>query len=432
MRAVNYENCALNGAARDEAMIQNLNRMSFSAYGQVLGEKLSGHGFPTGAQWDARLQDIVGKTDVFYRCAEADVYMDYESGMAVLLVSQRADADELDAYYLDKPVCIRQGVYYCVLPFDESCQIHLCTRKGAQVFKLPRANGDAVRTLFANMKIEGIRTLFYQEKENGFFFKGESHRQYELTYMDKGSMHSIVGGKEYVLFPGEMMLYGPNQWHSQYAEGEEGLVCFLTIAFDMDCDYAGILLNRKLQVDAAGAALLNSILRESRQGDVLSADFICCGLMQFLLGMIRRFHRGEQGAPLTRPYAANNENNVVDQALRYIAENIYEKLSVAGVAKAVNVSPSYLSVLFSRHLRTKPSDYIRREKLEESKRLIKLGELSFSQIADQLKFSSVCHFSYLFKRWYSMTPSEFARSIAPGDLVGNHPAEEGGTSDSRG
>jgi len=116
-------------------------------------------------------------------------------------------------------------------------------------------------------------------------------------------------------------------------------------------------------------------------------------------------------------HSANSENGIVDQALRHIAENIYEKINVESVARAVNVTPSYLSVLFARHLKTKPSDYIRREKMEESKRLIKRGEMSFSQIADLLKFSSVCHFSYLFKRWYGMTPSEFSRSIAPGDLV---------------
>lgn len=402
-------------------MIRNLNRLSFSAYGRVLGERLSNHGFPTGAQWAALRQNIVGKTDVFYQCTDADVYMDYESGMAVLLVSLCADAASPDAYYLDKPVCIRQGVYYCVLPFDESCEIHLCTRRNVEILKLPRPNCGAVSSISANMRIRGIRTLFYQEKERGFFFKGEAHRQYELTYMDKGSMRSIVGGQEYVLNSGEMMLYGPGQWHSQYAEGEE-LVCFLTVAFDMDCEYADILLNRKLQVDAAGAALLNGLLREFRQADVLSGDFICCKLMQFLLNMIRRAHRGEQGAPLTLTYAANSENNIVDQALRHIAENIYEKLTVAGVAKAVNVSPSYLSVLFARHLQIKPSDYIRREKLEESKRMIKRGEMSFSQIADQLKFSSVCHFSYLFKRWYAMTPSEFSRSIAPGELVRTRPS----------
>lgn len=404
-------------------MIRNLNRLSFSAYGRVLGEHLSNHGFPSGAQWIASRQEIIGKSDVLYRCVDADVYMDYESCMAVLLVSLRADEDALEAFYLDKPVCIRQGVYYCVVPFDESCCVHLCTRRDAQILKTPRAFDGAVSSMTANLNIRGIRTLFYQEKENGFFFQGEAHRQYELTYMDKGSMRSIVAGQEYVLNPGEMMLYGPNQWHSQYSEGEE-LVCFLTIAFDMDCDYADILLNRKLQVDSVGAALLNSILRESRQADVLSGDFICCELMRFLLEMIRCVHRGEQGAPLSRSYASNSENDIVDQALRYITEHIYDKLTVAAVARAVNVSPSYLSVLFSRHLRIKPSDYIRREKLEESKRLIKRGEMNFSQIADQLKFSSVCHFSYLFKRWYSMTPTEFSRSIAPGELVRTRTQED--------
>lgn len=289
-------------------------------------------------------------------------------------------------------------------------------RRDANLERLTRPGNGVVSVLSANMAIRSIRTLFYQEKENGFFFKGEAHRQYELTYMDKGCMHSIVAGQDYLLNPGEMMLYGPDQWHSQYAEGE-GLVCFLTIAFDMDCDYADMLLNRKVQVDAAGAALLNGILRESRQADILSGDFICCQLMRFLLGEIRRAYRGEPVFPLPRAHSANSENGIVDQALRHITENLYEKLSVASVAKAVNVSPSYLSVLFSRHLQIKPSDYIRREKLEESKRQIKRGEYSFSQIADQLKFSSVCHFSYLFKKWYGMTPSEFSRSIAPGEWV---------------
>lgn len=400
-------------------MIRNLNRLSFSAYGRVLGEKLGGHGFPAGPQWNAAQQTIIGRAGVFYCCADADVYMDYESGMAVLLVTRDVQAGEILAFYLDKPVCIDQGVYYCVQPFDESCTIHLCLHRDASHIRVERRGEGAVGCISANMHIRGIRTLFYQEKENGFFFKGEAHRQYELTYMDQGSMHSIVAGQEYVLSPGEMMLYGPDQWHSQYAEGE-GKVCFMTIAFDMDCDYADLLLNRKLAVDAAGAALLSGILRESRQGDVLSGDVICCRLMQFLLDIIRHVHRGDQALDPPRPHSANSENELVDRALRHIAENIYEKLSVATVAGAVNVSPSYLSVLFSRHLKIKPSDYIRREKLEESKRLIKRGEMSFSQIADLLKFSSVCHFSNLFKKWYGVTPSDFARRRTVPEGVERH------------
>mgnify|MGYP004733020247 FL=1 len=110
-----------------------------------------------------------------------------------------------------------------------------------------------------------------------------------------------------------------------------------------------------------------------------------------------------------RPHSVSSENALVDQALRYISQNIGSKLSVADVARHVSVSPSYLSVLFGRHLRIKPSDYIRREKLEEAKRLIRQGTMSFTQIADLLKFSSVCHFSNLFKCAYGVTPTEFAR-----------------------
>ena len=72
-------------------MIRNLNRLSFSAYGRVLVEHLSNHGFPSGAQWIASRQESIGTSDVLYRCVDADVYMDYESCMAVLLVSLSAD-----------------------------------------------------------------------------------------------------------------------------------------------------------------------------------------------------------------------------------------------------------------------------------------------------------------------------------------------------
>src|SRR5699024_91512 len=156
--------------------------------------------------------------------------------MSILLVALTADADHMEAFYLDKSVCINRGVYYCVLPFDQSCDVYICMAKNAQMLCVPLPPEGSDNVISSNMGIRRICTLFYQEKEDGFFFKGESHRQYELTYMDKGSMHSIVGGQDYPLSQGEMMLYGPNQWHAQYTEGNDS-VCFLTITFDMDCSY---------------------------------------------------------------------------------------------------------------------------------------------------------------------------------------------------
>lgn len=399
-------------------MIKNLNKHNFFPYGRIIGERLTKDGFPTGPQWETKLERISGKPDAMYMSEDTCVYMDFERGMSILLVALPTDPENPVAFYLDKSICINRGVYYCVFPFDQGCDayVYICMSRNVQIWHVPLPAQSTVSVISSSMEIQRICTLFYQEKDSGFFFKGESHPQYELTYMDKGSMHSIVGGQDYLLSQGEMMLYGSDQWHAQYTEGSES-VCFLTITFDMDCRYADALLNKKLPVDASGAALLNRILTEFRGSDFLSGDLICCHLMEFLLNMIRHVHRGDRGQPLQYPHTANNENQIVDRALRYIADNIYEKLSVAGVASAVNVCSSYLSVLFSRHLKTKPSEYIRREKLEESKLLIRQGELNFTQIADRLKFSSVYHFSYQFKRWYGMTPSEFARSIVPSNTV---------------
>ena len=77
----------------------------------------------------------------------------------------------------------------------------------------------------------------------------------------------------------------------------------------------------------------------------------------------------------------------------------------------MNVCTSYLAILFSRHLHISPSEYIRREKLEESKRLIRQGDMNFTQIADRLKYSSICHYSNQFKRKYGMTPTEYCQRI---------------------
>ena len=391
-------------------MIRNLNKNNFAAYGAVPDERADGHAFPSATQWRVQKKHIERNSGEMYCCENADIYLDYDSGMAVLMVAAADHLDEAESFYLDKAVCVRPGVYFCVLPFDEHCDIHVCARADAIIQRVARHTWHGPEVINANMGVRSIRTLFYQVKEGGFFFKGESHRQYELTCMEEGSMHSIVGGRDYMLLPGEMMLYGPNQWHSQYCE-DDARVCFITIAFDMDCDYASLMLNRKMNVDQTGRDSLNGILCEARQNDILSGDIVCCRLTEFLLGMIRSVCRSEGSRNLLQPHTLNSENALVDHALRFISGNIETKLTVAAVAAQVNVSPSYLSVLFGRHLRIKPSDYIRREKLEEAKRLIRQGSMSFTQIADRLKFSSVCHFSNLFKCAYGMTPTEYARSV---------------------
>ncbi len=68
---------------------------------------------------------------------------------------------------------------------------------------------------------------------------------------------------------------------------------------------------------------------------------------------------------------------------------------------------SYLSGLFSEVEGITIEKYIINQKIEKVKELIIYDELSLSEIANQLSYSSVAHFSNQFKKVTGLTPSHF-------------------------
>lgn len=68
---------------------------------------------------------------------------------------------------------------------------------------------------------------------------------------------------------------------------------------------------------------------------------------------------------------------------------------------------NYLSRLFSEVEGITIEHYIITQKIERARELLIYDELNISQIADELAYSSVAHFSAQFKKVTGMTPSQF-------------------------
>ena len=77
----------------------------------------------------------------------------------------------------------------------------------------------------------------------------------------------------------------------------------------------------------------------------------------------------------------------------------------------VDVSPSYMTALFHKNLQISPGEYIRRIKIQESKQMIREGNMNFTEIAAALHYSTVHHFSRQFKEKFGITPTEYAKSV---------------------
>ncbi len=95
----------------------------------------------------------------------------------------------------------------------------------------------------------------------------------------------------------------------------------------------------------------------------------------------------------------------------YIEEKLPTSTMSAHLAEKLNHSYGYLANLFSDVTYTSIENFIILQKIERAKQLITTNDLTFTEIAWKLNYSSVAHFSTQFKNATGLTPSAFQRII---------------------
>ena len=383
-------------------MIRHLNPMTFQEYGTLLPERPDSTE-PAGKGAHAhRITLTQGELPV-YR-TQSDTWLYSPSSMTVLAVRD-ADSDYRH-FYLDKPVSLRGDVIFCLIPLGKETVAQMAADQSPEV--IDRSSWNSGLEVVRRLKVESLYTFFYQEKEQGFLFPGEAHPMPELTYVDQGSLHSVVDGQDLLLEQGDIMVYTPDQWHMQYAD--MGVAPrFVTISFGLSGGGLDRIKNRKFKAPQQAVTLLQQMLREQDEPDDHSGDMIISMLNQLLVILLRQVDA--PAAKVKTSNAVHSENEIIRRTQQYITANIREKLTVPSVAKAVEVSPSYLTALFHKNLQISPGEYIRRLKLQESKQMIRENSMTFTEIAAALQYSTVHHFSRQFKEKFGITPTEYAKSV---------------------
>ena len=379
-------------------MIRNLNQVTFQAFGIVPPEKTQNAKLFANATTVKLMEQAPA-----YR-ATGDTWVSAASGMCILAVS--LDGENWQHFYLDKTACVKADVLYALITFQGEATALVNAGEAPEV--VGTRSGASLR-MEHKLHVAGIYTFFYQEKEQGFLFPGESHPMAELTYVDQGALHSVADGQDLLLKQGDLVIYGPGQWHMQYAD--IGVAPrFVTISFELGGVDLAPLLNRKFTAPQAVVSVLQSMLREQERMDDYSSDIILSQLNMLLLLLLRE-SASPKSCKLQTANAVHSENEIIRQAQQFISTHIRQKLSVPLVARQVDVSPSYLTALFHKNLQISPGEYIRRIKLQESKQMIRENNLNFTEIAAELQYSTVHHFSRQFKEKFGITPTEYAKSV---------------------
>lgn len=107
----------------------------------------------------------------------------------------------------------------------------------------------------------------------------------------------------------------------------------------------------------------------------------------------------------------SEENDFVNKAILYVESNYHKSFNVEKYAKSIGVSRSYFTTSFTEKTGTSPYSFLINERIENAKKYLLKSDLTITQIATKVGFSSIDRFSSIFKEKTGMSPKKYRISI---------------------
>ena len=91
----------------------------------------------------------------------------------------------------------------------------------------------------------------------------------------------------------------------------------------------------------------------------------------------------------------------------YIHTNYEKEITMKSISEYMNINVSTLSTEFNRQLHCSFNDYLGKIRLEQAAHYLKHTRMTIAQTASACGFSSSRYFTYSFKKYFSITPSQY-------------------------
>lgn len=268
--------------------------------------------------------------------------------------------------------------------------------------------------MFVYQKPKHAENLFFHIQYKDYPVK-HTHRGYwEFMLVTEGTLEHRINGKIRMLSKGKLCIIRPDDVHSMHnKKGGSSSHLNLGVTSEFLSEYLSLLdktLYEKMQT-APGLELTLSPSRTEKlvasAHQVLSAS---PSVYQRKLTLLFMDFMREMYAYLLRDEFTEKEYSAPVAALLAEMENPDNmKLSVNDLARQINYSYSHLCRLFRDELKTTPSLYFKKKKLDYAKKLMTETNMKFSEIAILIGYTSYSHFSTAFKETTGVSPADYCK-----------------------
>ena len=233
-----------------------------------------------------------------------------------------------------------------------------------------------------------------------------THNHAELFYIVGGKGQFLIEDQLYPVNTNHLVIINPNVTHTEVGLNAQPLEYIVLgiegveLSINNNSNGQFCILDHFESMDITSC--LRNILREMELKQPGFED-ICQAFMEILIIRLMR----STGLSVPETPQNNVGNHQCATVRRYIDQHFKESLTLDQLAEEAHMNKFHLSHAFKREYGISPINYMISRRLEESKYLLAETDLSMSQIAQLLGFSSLSYFSQVFHRTQEITPMEY-------------------------
>lgn len=277
--------------------------------------------------------------------------------------------------------------------------------------------------LFVDTLRRPIELLFVADRGGPYQEVFHFHPFAELFYVHEGSGQVIVDQRIYEAGPGTLLYFRPFQPHYMQMKIGPGRPYIRSLfrynpayladyarpfpalrRFHEELSGSPALLHVQ---QGAGFAELDGFLRDAER--LFRSDPADGGLEQstvFMLSLLQRIRPlwqsvdGETSRqPVPHPF--------IVEVLEWIETHYGEPFQLEALARAVHLSPNYLSNLFRKTTGKTITDFLTVRRLKHASQLLQTTSLPVQEISERAGYTNCSYFCHMFKKHVGKTPSEF-------------------------
>ena len=236
-----------------------------------------------------------------------------------------------------------------------------------------------------------------------------THNHTELFFIVSGKGQFLIQDEVFPVDVNNLVIINPNVLHTEASLNAQPLeyivlgISGIELATSENSNGQFCILDHFESMEISSC--LRNILREMELKNTGYQD-ICQAYMEILIIRLMR----STALAVQEEAPAVSGNRQCAEVRRYIDLHFKEALTLDLLSDEAHMNKYYLSHSFKKEYGVSPINYLISRRINESKYLLAETDLSMSQIAQLLGFSSLSYFSQTFRKTQGMSPMEFRQS----------------------